>query len=216
MKRCLVALLPLLAFASPAVATTGGDATVEVLGWNAARSTILVSRALGGENEIVDLFAFNVAEGRVDRARCETCVSLTADGEPQGADERAYVTLLRSRARLKRLVPTPRANWQASGLGLDCSSAPFFDRDSGGYFRRQHCRVASAGAAPTTFEFSAPSEWFVARLFRAPDHPEAVLALVTHTGIEESGYRREELVMIPTFSRRSISCSKLARLYAVR
>jgi hypothetical protein len=213
--RFFGALLAALAFASTAAATTGGDAHVEVLGWNAERSTILAYRVLGGENEVVDLFAFNVAQRRVDRARCESCAGLAASDKPRNADERAYLRLLRSRARLGRLVATPRADWQASRLDLACSSEARVDHESGAHFRRQRCRVASAGIS-ATFEFSAPSEWFVARLFRPPGHPEAVLAWVTHTGIEEFGYRTEELVIIPTFSRRAISCSKLAHLYAVR
>jgi len=213
-KRFPVAWLAWLTFALPASATTGGDSTVELLGWNDARSTILALRELGGENEIVELVAFNVADGRIDTARCETCAGLVAGARPRDADERAYLQLLRSRPRLQRLVATPAAAWRAAGLRFACTSKQRVDAESGFHFRRQRCRLAAGDGAPTIFEFSAPSEWLSVRLFRAPGHPAVALAWVAHTGIQETGYRENELVISRNFTRRSVSCMSFVRLYA--
>jgi len=211
-KRFVFASLGVLAMAAPAHATTGGDATVRILGWDAARSSILVTREPGGENAIVELFAFDLEQRRTSVASCETCLGLELGDTPRDADERAYLAVLKHAARLSPLVETPRSAWKKAGLEFSCASTQRTDPDSG-HYRRQRCRLAVQGVAPIRFEFSAPSEWHSVRLFQPPGHTGSALAWVVHTGISELGYREHELVLAPSSPHLAVSCATFARHY---
>jgi hypothetical protein len=214
--RWLGALMWLAASSAsgPASATVGGDSSLRVLGWDASRQSILIWRAPGGESSISQLWAINLGERRVDTTTCETCLDLEADGKGRDAAERAYLAVLRRARKLAPLPAVERANWRAAGLHFACTSRARLHPDGGGWFRRQVCRFHVQGGPVASLEFSAPSEWHKPRLFRAPGHPEFLLAWVVHTGVVEFGYREDELAWAPGYPQREISPSAFARLYA--
>lgn len=209
----LAALLVTTVAARPASATVGGDSSLHVLGWDARTQSIWVQRAPGGENSIVQLWAINLAEKRVDFASCDTCAELNPGDAPQSAAERAYSAVLRHRNKLSALTPIKREGFRAAGLHFACTSRARRFEDDNRWFRRQTCRFHADGGAVSVLEFSAKSDWYVPRLFRAPGHPSFVLAWVVHTGIYELGYREDELGWAPRYARREVSFTDFARSY---
>jgi hypothetical protein len=214
MTRLVAAVLAVLALARPAAATTGGDATLEVLGWDAARSSILVRHDLGYEGGDVDLLAFNLAARRIDFARCGGCSEASPDDPTLSAEQKTYLRLLARARRLVRLAEVPRAQWAERGIELTCASRKAKHPEFDSVFRRQRCDLGMKGRASTRFEFSAPSDWYKARVFQAPGYAQVALGWVIHTGIVEFGYRENELALAPNYPRRRLSIAEFARRYS--
>jgi hypothetical protein len=202
-------------------ATEGGDSKLQVLGFCAERSAVLVSYMPGGENEVVEVWAFNLQEQVLEKAVCDECRLMTPtspydrdEAPPQlTPTERGYQRVLDRTKQLRKLDEVSPQEATAAGLSFACEEPQRRRCTDDVSCLRQACTLAVADGESKRIAFDASSKKLKVRLYRIPGFPKAALAWIIHRGIVEFGYREDRIVFLPALPRKPISMQRLAAKY---
>jgi hypothetical protein len=207
-----------LAVANPirrASATTGGPTELRILGWSKAQFSVLIAFNPGGENEEVDLLAFNPKKQLLERAICDSCASTHLGDDPRDltVEQKDYLKVLKGATKLQKLKEISREDRADTGLTFRCQP-PTRQQCQDEQICYHHTCVFGVGKrTQEKVEFSARSTWFKSRLFAVPSVPDVGMAWVVRTGLVEFGYREDEVFFAPKPKHKTIPWQSFVAKY---